>query len=589
MCGATRRDPLRVDVEAPEKPEGPPLAEVALQAGSMLYVSRGWWHAVAATQRRSLHLTCGLPPATGHHLLVWLAGQLLHSPTLHANVPTVASPAERTAYAEQLRKEVAEALHANVVSEFTASMNARDPGRPAPSLPHIDDVPADPGLVLALTTARAGLEGADEAVVLRAAEHEWELHPSVRPALEALVSGARLTFGNLAERSGLTGNRSRPSLPSWYPRTRPPSPTGGTRLFEAPPPPPSTGCWPPSSTPPTSSACAPAAAGCGGSRAEPSPRPPARPGSAWSAPRPAPRAASCGTAGPPLAPSPPRYRAPTCSASGTGPPTATPTGPSSTPSPPTRWSPRAPSSTRTRACPRRGGRRWSPPWTASPTSRRRRTARPCTRSTCAASSPHSPATRPSPPLLGAPPTATLHYINRSPHILDWEGWGRAPYGYGAATLYLYALLTPEAAARIRTPAFPVLDRPEARTGMLTVCAQVLQAQDRVDVYAELAGPVREHLAELKPCPSTPTRSRRSPAARRPPPAARRGRRARVTAPSHRGLALARAQPPSVRLSAGLSGFGASGGCSSRTGPGCVPGAAFRRAAGRDVAVRRGWR
>ncbi|MGW3327675.1 hypothetical protein [Streptomyces virginiae] len=55
---------------------------------------------------------------------------------------------------------------------------------------------------------------------------------------------------------------------------------------------------------------------------------------------------------------------------------------------------------------------------------------------------------------------------------------------------------PEAAARIRTELAPVLDRPEARTGLLTVCAQVLQAQDRVDFYAELAGPVREHLAHL---------------------------------------------------------------------------------------------
>ncbi|MFD8023943.1 JmjC domain-containing protein [Streptomyces lavendulae] len=204
LYGATRTDPLRLDVEAPDKPEGPPLAEVILQAGDMLYVPRGWWHAVAATQGCSLHLTCGLTPATGHHLLVWLAGQLLHSPTLRANVPTVAGPAERTAYAEQLRKEVAEALHDHVVAEFAASMDARDPGRPAPSLPHIGDVPADPELILALTTARAALEGADASVVLRAAGHEWELHPSVRPALEALVSGVHLTLGDLAERSGLT-------------------------------------------------------------------------------------------------------------------------------------------------------------------------------------------------------------------------------------------------------------------------------------------------------------------------------------------------------------------------------------------------
>ncbi|MGW7314823.1 hypothetical protein [Streptomyces sp. NPDC054865] len=92
----------------------------------------------------------------------------------------------------------------------------------------------------------------------------------------------------------------------------------------------------------------------------------------------------------------------------------------------------------------------------------------------------------------------LHYANltRTPHILDWEGWGRAPYGYDAATLYVYALLTPETATRIRTALASVLDRPEARTGLLAVCAQVLQAQDRVDFYAELAAPVRECLAQL---------------------------------------------------------------------------------------------
>ncbi|MFE9468624.1 JmjC domain-containing protein [Streptomyces virginiae] len=86
LYGATRADPLRLDVEAPEKPGGPPLAEVILQAGDMLYVPRGWWHAVAATQGRSLHLTCGLTPVTGHHLLVWLAGQLL--PLLPPPPPT---------------------------------------------------------------------------------------------------------------------------------------------------------------------------------------------------------------------------------------------------------------------------------------------------------------------------------------------------------------------------------------------------------------------------------------------------------------------------------------------------------------------
>ncbi|MFF2785960.1 hypothetical protein ACFVT6_04175 [Streptomyces sp. NPDC058049] len=55
---------------------------------------------------------------------------------------------------------------------------------------------------------------------------------------------------------------------------------------------------------------------------------------------------------------------------------------------------------------------------------------------------------------------------------------------------------PEASARVRTGLALVLDLPEARTGLLTVCARLLRAQDRVDFYAELAAPVREYLDRL---------------------------------------------------------------------------------------------
>ncbi|MCX5199814.1 hypothetical protein OOK31_39085 [Streptomyces sp. NBC_00249] len=41
-------------------------------------------------------------------------------------------------------------------------------------------------------------------------------------------------------------------------------------------------------------------------------------------------------------------------------------------------------------------------------------------------------------------------------------------------------------------------RAGARTGLLTVCAQVLQAKDRVDFYAELANPVREQQRSSPP-------------------------------------------------------------------------------------------
>ncbi|WP_240167690.1 cupin domain-containing protein [Streptomyces noursei] len=89
----TRIAPLRIDVEAPEPPQGESIAEIVLRAGDMLYLPRGWWHAVAAAEDRSLHLTCGLKPTTGADLLAWLADQLRASATVRANTSPTSLPA----------------------------------------------------------------------------------------------------------------------------------------------------------------------------------------------------------------------------------------------------------------------------------------------------------------------------------------------------------------------------------------------------------------------------------------------------------------------------------------------------------------
>ncbi|MCX4625107.1 hypothetical protein ACPCIZ_30920 [Streptomyces cellulosae] len=38
--------------------------------------------------------------------------------------------------------------------------------------------------------------------------------------------------------------------------------------------------------------------------------------------------------------------------------------------------------------------------------------------------------------------ADVHWANLTEplRLLDWEGWGQAPEGFGAATLYAYSLL-----------------------------------------------------------------------------------------------------------------------------------------------------
>lgn len=81
-------------------------------------------------------------------------------------------------------------------------------------------------------------------------------------------------------------------------------------------------------------------------------------------------------------------------------------------------------------------------------------------------------------------------------ILDWEGFGPAPYGFDAANLFAYTLPTPELATRVRDTLADILATPDGRLAELTVAAILLQAADRDPVHARLAPRVREHAQRL---------------------------------------------------------------------------------------------
>ncbi|MFL4910747.1 hypothetical protein ACJ6WF_48565 [Streptomyces sp. MMS24-I2-30] len=90
----------------------------------------------------------------------------------------------------------------------------------------------------------------------------------------------------------------------------------------------------------------------------------------------------------------------------------------------------------------------------------------------------------------------LHWANVTEplRILDWEGWGRAPEGFDAATLYAYSLNQPDTAARVRA-VLPVLGSPAGLAAEATVCAELLQTVSRGDNFA-LDGPLRGWSEEL---------------------------------------------------------------------------------------------
>jgi hypothetical protein len=105
---------------------------------------------------------------------------------------------------------------------------------------------------------------------------------------------------------------------------------------------------------------------------------------------------------------------------------------------------------------------------------------------------------PAPATRWATAHADVHWANltASPlRLLDWEGWGQAPEGFDAATLYAYTLLEPDTAARVRE-AFPVLSSQSGLAAEATVCAQLLQTVSRGDNLI-LAAPLRAWSEELR--------------------------------------------------------------------------------------------
>ncbi|GHE13835.1 winged helix domain-containing protein [Streptomyces alanosinicus] len=82
-------------------------------------------------------------------------------------------------------------------------MDGQAVGRMAPSLPYIDTVPADGGLRVRLTTARAVLNVGEDTVTLSAAGAVYEFAPEAAAVLRPLADGRTMDLATLADTAGL--------------------------------------------------------------------------------------------------------------------------------------------------------------------------------------------------------------------------------------------------------------------------------------------------------------------------------------------------------------------------------------------------
>jgi len=207
LYGPTRTAPTYRDVEAPEPPGEEPLADLVLSAGDVLYLPRGWWHAVTADQgTASLHLTFGLVTHTGAELLSWVVEQLHSRLALRQDVPRFGSPQEQAAFVRALREAMAvELADPDLVSRWAESADTTHFGRAKPSLPYVGGLPARSDVTVRLTAPRARLTEleAEGTVTLAAAGTEWDFARQLTPMLRALLDGSPVTLGELARLADL--------------------------------------------------------------------------------------------------------------------------------------------------------------------------------------------------------------------------------------------------------------------------------------------------------------------------------------------------------------------------------------------------
>lgn len=209
IFGPTRVLPMHRDVEFDAgAPPTEPIAELVLRPGDLLYLPRGWWHAVSADQGlHSMHITCGLQTHTGADLIGWLSEILRTHTEIRADLPTHDTHEEKAAYLDQLRKLVTDELRdPSLIDRYAAARDGADTGRTRTSLPTLGDIPPDPGLRVRMTTARARLHTGPDTVTLAAAGTEWDFAPAAEPMLRLLVDGATVTVAQLAQAAGITAH-----------------------------------------------------------------------------------------------------------------------------------------------------------------------------------------------------------------------------------------------------------------------------------------------------------------------------------------------------------------------------------------------
>ncbi len=193
----TRRHPLRSDVvvAAPPAADVAPVWDGLLEAGSVLYMPRGWWHVATPIDEPSLHLTLGLCHPTGADFLEWAVTRMRAREEARQDLPHLAPLDRQRAYVTSLADELRTLVTARTLDDYMTWSESRLPLRPRFSLPALRSRPwrgaADDRVWLAGARRLWLRNGRDGELVFELAGKLWQCAAGLRSALDLLASSPR--------------------------------------------------------------------------------------------------------------------------------------------------------------------------------------------------------------------------------------------------------------------------------------------------------------------------------------------------------------------------------------------------------------
>jgi ribosomal protein L16 Arg81 hydroxylase len=133
---ATTRFPKRSDLLKPTAPDVPPTWEGVMTPGDLIYLPRGWWHAVTPLISPSLHLSIAVDVPTLHDFLHWYALDAVRHESVRRSLPVWQTTTERRDRIANVLTSLKDSLTTDDVERYLTDFGHFAALRPDYALPY---------------------------------------------------------------------------------------------------------------------------------------------------------------------------------------------------------------------------------------------------------------------------------------------------------------------------------------------------------------------------------------------------------------------------------------------------------------------